>query len=180
MNAWLSDRKDVLVLQPLWAGPGSEWGHRTPAPPRPRPRPPGRLTGKSRAGGPGSGLPVPERGGRWRTSAPFSDPKGTSKTRRTWCHNSEKKWEVPSEAAAAQTPAPGGHRCGPGVCRPGGRRKQTKVASEALCAAAFLKKGKTRGLKRKKKKETGRKRKRKKRREGGRREGRGRKKKNLY
>lgn len=71
-----------------------------------------------------------------------------------------------------------GRRCGPGVCRPGGRRKQTKVASEALCAAAFLKKGKTRGLKRgkKKKRQEGRERGRKGGREEGGREGEGRRK----
>lgn len=63
-----------------------------------------------------------------------------------------------------------GRRCGPGVCRPGGRRKQTKVASEALCAAAFLKKGKTRGLKRKKKKRY-RKEEKEEEKEGGRKEG---------
>lgn len=59
----------------------------------------------------------------------------------------------------------------------GGRRKQTKVASEALCAAAFLKKGKTRGLKRKKKKiQEGRERGRKGGRKEGGREGEGRRK----
>lgn len=166
MNAWLSDRKDVFgdaVDRP--AAPLGRAGVRMGPPhsrPAQAPAPPSRETDRQVPAGQGVGYLCQRGEGAGEPALPSQTRRGPPKrgARGATIRGKSGRCRVKLQLRRLQL-----RGRGPGVCRPGGRRKQTKVASEALCAAAFLKKGKTRGLKRKKKK------KRQEGREGGREEG---------